>query len=226
MSRYRGDLDPIHRMPIAPEPHTPETKAAHNFVLASHAGEELGADSIAVLSEAFKRVLAGEKGVFDLGKVGGQVKPGFTKPDIVSCFIERERRRLEPDPEAELRAQEVAATAFIYLGKAQDPMRDIRRQWGLGKAVAERLSDTDLDRVLAPYEVPLPAQRELWAATLGPSKEEVAHALDIDVDGTLRDMECMERLKAEQPERLECLKKEYLASLKPAATPETVTDTE
>lgn len=157
MTRYRRKLG----KPLALD--TPATRAAVNLVLAVDAGEHPDAETLRVLRDAFLELFGGTPPAEMFGSTCGLALPkgrpadhGFTSAEVVSAFIELERRSLaaEEEPAAISRAQEAAAYAFIDFEGQRDATRAVRRDWVQGRSTVEALDDDDLRSILAPYELP------------------------------------------------------------------------
>lgn len=137
---------------------TPTMRAAVNLVIAVKDGQQPGQQSLTLLADAFLEVFGGKdpKDILggSLGLVptpGGQPHYGFTPADIVSAYIELERRRLGKGRGALAAAKRSAATVFVDIGGVC-VARAIERDWKAGRTTVECLSDTDLVELLRPYE--------------------------------------------------------------------------
>lgn len=156
MTLYRRKLD----KPLALD--TPTVRAAVNLVLAVEAGEQPDGETLRTLHDAFLDLFGGKPPSVLFGSACGFALPkgrpidsGFTPADVVSAFIELERRFRERrgEPAALSRAQEAAIYAFVEL-RQKDPRRAVKRDWETGRDTVERLDDDDLAAIIAPYRVP------------------------------------------------------------------------
>ncbi len=156
MTRYRRKLD----KPLALD--TPAVRAAVNLVLAVEAGEQPNADTLRTLHDAFLQLFGGTPPKQLFGSPCGLALPkkrppdhGFTPADVVSAFIELERRRLEGEGEtpALTRAQKSAAYSFVEFEGQRDPIRAIKRDWAEGQSTVEALDDDELRAILDPYQL-------------------------------------------------------------------------
>lgn len=137
---------------------TPTMRAAVNLVIAVKDGQLPTNQDLILLADAFLEVFGGKnpKDIFggSLGLVptpGGQPHYGFTPADIVSAYIELQRRRLGNKRGALTAAKRKAAGAFVDLNGA-DVQRAIERDWSAGRKTVEHLSDDDLAELLHPYK--------------------------------------------------------------------------
>lgn len=156
MNRYRRKLD----KPLALD--TPAVRAAVNLVLAVEAGEQPHADTLRTLHDAFLQLFGGTPPKQLFGSPCGFALPkgrppehGFTPADVVSAFIELERRRLEGEGETAAldRAQKSAAYSFVEFEGQRDPIRAIKRDWSEGQSTVGALDDDDLRAILDPYQL-------------------------------------------------------------------------
>ena len=156
MTRYRRKLG----KPLALD--TPAVRAAVNLVLAVEAGKQPNADTLRTLHDAFLQLFGGTPPKQLFGSPCGLALPkkrppdhGFTPADVVSAFIELERRRLlrEGVAAALERAKEAAVDAFVEFDGQKDPSRALDRYWDAGRGTAEALDDDDLRAILDPYQV-------------------------------------------------------------------------
>ena len=157
VTRYRRKLG----KPLALD--TLATRAAVNLVLAVDAGEHPDAETLRVLRDAFLELFGGTPPADMFGSTCGLALPkgrpadhGFTASDVVSAYIELERRNLAAEGEtaAISRAQEAATYAFIDFEGQQDAKRAVRRDWMEGRSTVETLDDDDLRAILDPYQLP------------------------------------------------------------------------
>jgi len=137
---------------------TPTMRAAANLVIAVKDSQQPDMESLDILADAFLEVFGGvnPKNILGgtLGLVptpGAQKHYGFTPSDVVSAYIELERRRLGNGRGALTKAKKNAAAAFVDLGGV-DVQRSIERDWSLGKITVSNLSDYELRELLRPYE--------------------------------------------------------------------------
>lgn len=156
MTRYRRKLG----KPLALD--TPAVRAAVNLVLAVEAGEQPNADTLRTLHDAFLQLFGGTPPKQLFGFPCGLALPrkrppdhGFTPTDVVSAFIELERRRLigEGDAAALERAKEAAVDAFVEFDGQKDPSRALDRYWAEGQSTVEALDDDELRAILDPYQL-------------------------------------------------------------------------
>lgn len=156
MTRYRRKLG----KPLALD--TPAVRAAVNLVLAVEAGEQPNADTLRTLHDAFLQLFGGTPPKQLFGSPCGLALPrkrppdhGFTPADVVSAFIELERRRLirEGVAAALTRAKEAAVDAFVEFDGQADTKKAINRYWGAGRGTAEVLDDDELRAILDPYQL-------------------------------------------------------------------------
>lgn len=156
MTRYRRKLD----KPLALD--TPAVRAAVNLVRAVEAGEQPNADTLRTLHDAFLELFGGTPPTHLFGSPCGFALPkgrppehGFTPADVVSAFIELERRRLigEGDAAALERAKEAAVDAFVEFDGQKDPSRALDRYWAEGQSTVEALDDDELRAILDPYQL-------------------------------------------------------------------------
>lgn len=88
-----------------------------------------------------------------LGKVvGRQTHHGFTPSDVVSAYIELQRRRNGSDYGALELAKSQAADSFIDL-TGKDKERQIDRDWAKGRTTVEPLSTEQLEQLVAPHKL-------------------------------------------------------------------------
>lgn len=137
---------------------TPTMRAAVRLVIAVKDGDAPDTDSLNLLADAFLEVFGGQNPKDILGGTlglvptpGGQAHYGFTPADIVSAYIELERRRLGNKRGALTAAKQMAAVAFVDLNGA-DVQRAIARDWSAGRKTVEHLSDVELAELLRPYK--------------------------------------------------------------------------
>lgn len=137
---------------------TPTMRAAVNLVIAVKDGQLPDSQSLNLLANAFLEVFGGKNPKDILGGTlglvptpGGQAHYGFTPADIVSAYIELERRRLGKGRGALAAAKRSAANDFVDIGGA-DVARAIERDWKAGRTSVERLSDAELVELLRPYK--------------------------------------------------------------------------
>lgn len=156
MTRYRRKLG----KPLALD--TPAVRAAVNLVLAVEAGKQPNADTLRTLHDAFLELFGGTPPKQLFGSPCGFALPkgkppdhGFTPSDVVSAFIELERRRLirEGVAAALERAKEAAVDAFVEFDGQKDPSRALDRYWDAGRGTAEALDDDELRAILDPYQL-------------------------------------------------------------------------
>lgn len=156
MTRYRRKLG----KPLALD--TPAVRAAVNLVRAVEAGEQPNADTLRTLHDAFLQLFGGTPPKQLFGSPCGLALPrkrppdhGFTPADVVSAFIELERRRLlgEGDAAALERAKEAAVDAFVEFDGQKDPSRALDRYWAEGQSTVEALDDDELRAILDPYQL-------------------------------------------------------------------------
>lgn len=156
MTRYRRKLG----KPLALD--TPAVRAAVNLVLAVEAGEQPNADTLRTLHDTFLQLFGGTPPKQLFGFPCGLALPrkrppdhGFTPTDVVSAFIELERRRLigEGDAAALERAKEAAVDAFVEFDGQKDPSRALDRYWAEGQSTVEALDDDELRAILDPYQL-------------------------------------------------------------------------
>jgi hypothetical protein len=137
---------------------TPTMRAAVNLVISVKDGQLPDNQSLTLLADAFLEAFGGKnpKDILggSLGLVptpGGQSHYGFTPADIVSAYIELERRRLGNGRGALASAKRSAADVFVDIGGG-NVARAIERDWKAGRSTVECLSDADLCELLRPYE--------------------------------------------------------------------------
>ena len=156
MTRYRRKLG----KPLALD--TPAVRAAVNLVLAVEAGEQPNADTLRTLHDAFLQLFGGTPPKQLFGSPCGLALPrkrppdhGFTPADVVSAFIELERRQYEragKTPPLTL-AKRDALHAFVEFDGQADPMSALNRDWREGRVTVQRLDDDELRAILDPYQL-------------------------------------------------------------------------
>ena len=137
---------------------TPTMRAAVNLVITVKDGKRPDTQSLNILADAFLEVFGGANPKHILGSTlglvptpGSQKHYGFSPSDIVSAYIELERRRQGNVKGALTKAKKNAAAAFVDLGGV-DVQRSVERDWRLGKATVGALSDAELRELLRPYK--------------------------------------------------------------------------
>ena len=130
---------------------TPEMRAAAAFVIAVDQKSAIPTAVIHQLYAAFLRMFSGESPSTVWGKpsaVGD--KMGFTIDEIISAFVELERRADLQRYGAIRRAQDKAAWAFNKSGV--NAIKQIERSWRHGRKTVESLSDDELRGLISVYE--------------------------------------------------------------------------
>jgi hypothetical protein len=132
-------------------------RAAINLVIAVKDGQLPDSQSLNLLADAFLEIFGGKNPKDILGGTlglvptpGGQPHYGFPPADIVSAYIELERRKLGKARGALAAAKRSAAAVFVDIGGV-GVSRAIERDWKAGRTTVECLSDADLVELLRPY---------------------------------------------------------------------------
>lgn len=99
--------------------------------------------------------LTGSDKVFKLTAqmTGRPAKNGFTNDDIISAYIEINRRILKSQGDAKplLNAKKIAVSFFKKFSQYNEGKRTIDRHWKNGEKTVSPLSDEDLQEIITPY---------------------------------------------------------------------------
>lgn len=129
--------------------------AAFNIVDALENGAMPNHEDLEKIGPALKAMLSGTPADVAWGLSRGRGKPpetGFTTAEIVSAYIELERRKHGDELGALARAKENAALAFGSY-RAPDP-RKIQGYWDTSKGFVSALSDEDLHALISFNQIP------------------------------------------------------------------------
>lgn len=129
--------------------------AAFNIVEALENGAMPDREDLEKIRPALKAMLGGTQAdvAWGLARVRGKPpETGFTTAEIVSAYIELDRRKHGDEKGALARAKENAAWAFGSY-RAPDP-RKIQGYWDTSKAFVSALSDEDLQALISFNQIP------------------------------------------------------------------------
>ena len=132
-----------------------ELVAAFNFVAALEEGAVVDPKDLETIAQACKEMLRGVPPEEAWGIYQGRGRPtelGFTNAEVVSAYIELERRKIGNARGALSNAKKMAEHAFGSY--RQLDARVIERYWHDGKAVASALPDSDLKSLLSLHALP------------------------------------------------------------------------
>ena len=109
------------------------------------------------VKEAFQKIFGGAQPASIWGNhiglcktVGRQTHHGFTPSDVVSAYIELQRRRNGSGYGELEQAKIQTCGAFIDL-TGEDKERQIDRDWAKGRTTVEPLSNEELEQIIAPH---------------------------------------------------------------------------
>lgn len=129
--------------------------AAFSIVEALESGAMPNREDLEKITPALKSMLGGTPADVAWGLAKGRGKPpetGFITAEIVSAYIELDRRKRGNERGALARAKEAAVRAF-FDQSAIEPMRKISEYWSTGKALVPSLSDEDLRSLISLHQI-------------------------------------------------------------------------